>query len=787
MSKIMTFFNSFGIWFKVLISELANNIISVLLVVLIYFMLWFFPQTLDLLLVLNQNNAINFWEIFTLEVPLYFSLLLIISFFIWNAPKYYYRPNYTKITFKNFLKFIPTKHYRAIEKSDKYSYNCKYHVRKILPRILGCLVLFISAFAILNAMKLFDIENRLSNLLNPSNTLAIVTLILILLLEHNIYRFLRQLVRKIPKLNYIITGSIFILFIFILGLGAANNQAEKDLILLFYSNLSLALIFFIVAFNTKDLLTIRTKPFFYGGIIISGILVLLVYIVFNIKPDIAMRLNPLSVLLICLMSLYLISFIFVFIGKKIQFPLFTFVVILGLILSKYNANNDRFDHYELDKTVTSKNDRKFLKAYVKDWINNRKAKIEQAKEDCYPILFVSSEGGGSRAGLWSFLIHSYLSENSNNRYYKDHLFSLTGASGGGVGNAMFFATAQQAELNNTTINYKNTNKPFTYKASTIYSKNYLSTSIVGLLGRDFFKSILSLFPFDNRGELLQNEWQNAYKEVFNTKENDLEKEVLSYYSKSDTSGFVPPLLFMNSTHAQTGRYSVISPVDFGDSKLFSGYFDYIKKLRAKKGDKHSVKLIEAMRINAAFPYLTPAGEVKDVGLFGDSGYYDNIGGTVSTALLYVFKEVLDETPEFYSIKNKVNLQSVLIFSDLDNERLEGEQFKPISQLDAPLKILMNVRSGHTKEQIAKLNEVPLQLRRTYIIPSTKTSTLLQKKIRDLKSEQSDSIKPILALGRYLSGTAIKAMEKSLQLEDVKSRLDNLLYYETVSETKDTIK
>lgn len=787
MRKVMSFFNGFGIWFKVLISELVNNIISVLLVALIYFMLWHFPQTLDLLLVLNQNSAINFWEIFTLEVPLYFSLLLIISFFIWNAPKYFYRANYTQITFKNILKFSPTKHYITITTSSRYSYNCKYHVRKVLPRVLGCLVLFISAFAILNAMELFHIENNLSNLLNPSNTLAIIAVVLLLLLEHNIYNFFRRLVRKLPKRNYIIVGAILLLFIFILGLGAANNQAEKDLILLFYSNLSLALIFFILSFNTKDLLTKRTKPIFYRGIIISGLIVLIVYIIFNIKPDIAMHINPLSVLLICLMSLYLISFVFVFVGKKIQFPLFTFVVIIGLLLSKYNANRDGFNHYELDTTVRSDQERTLLKAYVKDWINNRKAKIEEAKDASYPILFVSSEGGGSRAGLWSFLIHSYLSENSNNKYYTDHLFSLTGASGGGAGNAMYFAAAQQAELNNETVDYKHNNAQFKYKASTIYSKNYLSTSIVGLLGRDFFKSMLSFFPFDNRGELLQSEWQNAYSEVFKSNSNDLEKEVLSYYSKSDISGFVPPLLFMNSTHAQTGKYSVISPVDFSDSKIFSGYFDYIDKIRTIKGNTHSVKLVEAMRINAAFPYLTPAGEVKNVGVFGDSGYYDNIGGTVSTALRYVFKEVLNETPEFSSIKNKIKLQSVLIYSDLDNESLEGEQYKPISQLDAPLKILLNVRSGHTKEQIAKLDEVPLQLRRSYIVPGTKTSTALQARIRDLKEEQSDSIKPILPLGRYLSSTAIKAMEKSLELKDVKSELDKLLLYETVSKTKDTIK
>ena len=785
MSKIMSFVRGFGIWFKALISELANNVISVILVALLYFMLWHFPQTLDLLLVLNQNDASNFWQIFTLEVPLYFSLLLIISFFIWNAPKYYYRDNYSQVKFKNVIGFVPTKHYAKILMSKRYSYNCKFHIRKVLPRILGCLVLFMSAFAILNAMEHFGIKSDIEKLLNPFNTFAVIALVLILLLEYNTYCFVKKMVIKIPKKKYIISIILFLLFLLIIGLGATNNQAEEDLSLLFVANLALAFIFFIVAFNTKSLFTAWMKPFFYGGIIASGLLVLLVYIVFNFNPNIARELNPLSVLLICLIALYTISFLFVFGGKKIKFPLFTFVTLLGIAMAECNANRDGFDHYILDEEVYGEENRMALKEYVHDWIVNRKDKIEQAEDGSYPILFVSSEGGGSRAGLWAFLIHSYLSEHSNNSYYEDHLFSLTGASGGGAGNAMFFATAQQAKFDETEVNYRKKNG-FKYKASTIYSKNYLSSSLVGLLGRDLFKSMLTLFPFDNRGELLENEWQEAHKEAFGTKEYNLEKEVLSYYVKSDTLGFVPPLLLMNSSHAQTGRYSVISPVDFNDSSIFSGYYDFIKKLKKEKGEKHSIKLVEAMRINAAFPYLTPAGEVKGLGLFGDAGYYDNIGGTVTTSLMYVFKEVINETPEFETIKNKINLKSVLIFTDLSNERMEGYQSSPISQLGAPLQTLMNVRSGHTKEQIAKLDQVALPLQRSYIIPSTKTSTMVQEKLRSLKSEQSDSINPILPLGRYLSGTAIQAIEKSLELKDIKSRLDSLLLYKQVSKETDTI-
>ncbi len=780
MSKAVSFIRGFGIWFKVLIAELAHNIISVLLVALLYFLLWHFPQTLDLLLVLNQNDAASFWQIFTLEVPLYFSLLLIISFFVWNAPKYYYKTNYSLVKFKNVIGFVPTKHYDTIIVTKRYAYNCKHHVRKVLPRVLGCLVLFMSAFAILNAMKHFGIDSGIEKLFDPFNTFAIIGFGLVLLLEYHTYCFINKLVRKIPKMNYIIAISVFLLFVLILGLGATNTQAEEDLSLLFISNLALAFIFFMVSFNTRDLLKDRFKPFFYGGIIVSSLVVLLIYIIFNCNPELSRSLNPLSVLLICLIALYTISFLFVFGGKKIRFPLFTFMVIIGFFLGEFNANRACFDHYSLDKEVESTHKRVAMKQYVYDWIANRKNKIAQAEKGSYPVLFISSEGGGSRAGLWAFLIHSYLSEQSNNAYYEDYLFSMTGASGGGVGNGLFFATAQQAKETNSNLNYKSDGS-FKYKASEMYAENYLSTSIVGLLGRDLFKNILGIFSFDNRGELLQNEWQVAHKEAFKLSENDLEKEVLSFYSKSNASGFVPPLLLMNSSHAQTGKYSVISPVDFGNTEAFSGYYDFIKHLKRVKGQERSIKLSEAMRMNAAFPYLTPAGEVKGMGLFGDAGYYDNIGGTVTTSLMSVFNEVLNSTSEFSAIKDKVALKSVLIYSDLDENENLDDQSAPISQLGAPLRTLMNVRSGHTKEQIAKLNQIPLALQRTYIVPSTKTSTAVQEKLRSLKSKQTDSISPILPLGRYLSGTAIKAIEKCLELEDVKAQLDSLLYYKKVSQ------
>ncbi|MFC5048761.1 hypothetical protein [Aquimarina hainanensis] len=73
-TKLLLFFQQFSIWFKILLGELMNNLISLVLILAVYLTLWHFPQTIDLLLILNQADA------FFLEIPLYFVLLTAAAF-----------------------------------------------------------------------------------------------------------------------------------------------------------------------------------------------------------------------------------------------------------------------------------------------------------------------------------------------------------------------------------------------------------------------------------------------------------------------------------------------------------------------------------------------------------------------------------------------------------------------------------------------------------------------------------------------------------------------------------
>ncbi|MFL1896558.1 hypothetical protein ACJRPK_12705 [Aquimarina sp. 2-A2] len=768
VSFVIRVFQRFTIWFKTLLEELLNNVISVVFILAIYLALWHFPQTIDLLLILNQADAFMF------EVPLYFTLLMTSAFLIWNIPKYFYYHNYKDITWSNFLRFVPNQHYRHQYRNanGRYSYVVKIHMRKIVPRILAVLLLCISALSILNAMELFDLRNTYTDVLNPDNTLLLCILVLLLFSEPRIYKLLQIVFYKIPKTNLIVFLVSIALLALIISLGTLNTQTEKDLGNLFLSNCALALFFLSLSFNSYKVLQKVSKNIFYGSILSAGFIVLISFIVLNFVPKWASLINPLSILVLSLLSLFMFSFILILLGKKLKLPLLSIVLILSFLSAEYLTKDS--DHYHLELRTAS-TERMAMDNYMFYWLKTRKNLIES--KEVFPVLIVSAEGGGSRAGLWSFLIHSYLYERTNGKYFEDNLLSLSGASGGGVGNGMFFAEARDAQLNNRDARFlqqKDSKFPqLQYKASVIYRENFLSEAILSLLGRDLFKSVTNLFNFRNRGQLLEDQWKRSHKRFFDAREEEglLSKEFLSFYEQTTSTTQnkdrkVPPLLLVNTTHTQTGNYNIISPVKYDHLRPLNGMNDFITKLQSGHTNA-SIDLSTALRINASFPFITPVGEIENSDIsnqewsdqYADAGYYDNIGGTVSIGVEEIFKKVLRDS--FPELMGKVQIKHVLFVNDEERKIAKTE-----SQLAAPLTTLRNVRYGHTQEIVQKLGErYAVKLKQTTILP---LKNIAPKK----KNNDNLRIKPVLPLGRYLSTIAIRSMEA--RLKEVAPQLDKIV-------------
>ena len=83
--------------------------------------------------------------------------------------------------------------------------------------------------------------------------------------------------------------------------------------------------------------------------------------------------------------------------------------------------------------------RKGLHAYFDHWIASRKKEIEDPSNKTYPVFFTLADGGASRSGYWTASVLSRLEDGTAGKFSR-HLFCLSGASGGSVGNAAFYTS-----------------------------------------------------------------------------------------------------------------------------------------------------------------------------------------------------------------------------------------------------------------------------------------------------------------------------------------------------------
>ncbi len=93
---------------------------------------------------------------------------------------------------------------------------------------------------------------------------------------------------------------------------------------------------------------------------------------------------------------------------------------------------------------------------------------------------------------------------------------------------------------------------------------------------------------------------------------------------------------------------------------------------------------------------------------------------------------------------------------------EDDDYSPtnssVTQLQAPLTTLLNVRSGHTREMVNYLGE---------------DWQIILKKTSVLTGGKRETITPILPIGRYLSPIVIQSVEKRLENDTVSKRLNGL--------------
>lgn len=265
--------------------------------------------------------------------------------------------------------------------------------------------------------------------------------------------------------------------------------------------------------------------------------------------------------------------------------------------------------------------------YFDNWItDSARARLIDSNPGPYNVYFVLANGGASRSGYWTASVLGKLEDSTRgtNGQFSKHLFCLSGASGGSVGNATFFAL-----LDSSQRAAHNPNVSFTKAASEYLGNDFLSYTLARMLGPDYFKYIFHFSWLDRAGAL-----ENSLEDI-----TDLDTSVLLPNMESSFASVLAlqnrsyslPILCINVTRMQDGNPGVVSNVKL-DSLNFNNRVDVLELMPPDK----DIAMSTAAILSARFPYVSPAGRIDEEitkdstrpHYFVDGGYFDNSGAGV---------------------------------------------------------------------------------------------------------------------------------------------------------------
>lgn len=244
--------------------------------------------------------------------------------------------------------------------------------------------------------------------------------------------------------------------------------------------------------------------------------------------------------------------------------------------------------------------RPLLDEYAKDWIQRRRLAMS-GDSKTYPIILVAAAGGGIRAAYWTANLLAAFQDREPD--FADHVFAISGVSGGSVGAAVFTALIK-ADC-----------KPCLPHARTILAQDFLAPALAGLLTRDVVSTVFHDVNLPDRGVALEQKFEQAWQDDMHTR--TFEEPFDDLWDERHKA----PTLFLNATEAGSAQRAVFSNVSLAGIPSAAGSTQEV-------AEKLRLRLSTAMLLSARFPYISPEGQVGPANgsmRFVDGGYFDNSG------------------------------------------------------------------------------------------------------------------------------------------------------------------
>lgn len=258
---------------------------------------------------------------------------------------------------------------------------------------------------------------------------------------------------------------------------------------------------------------------------------------------------------------------------------------------------------------------------LEKWLSKR-ADIDAYKKAGlpYPVVFVSSEGGGIYAAAQAYEVLSILDRHCPT--FSQHVLATVGVSGGALGNALFAAAVDPVQRT-----YAPCSSDRVKIDDAVFSVDHLSPVLARLL---LMETIDRLLPGPwlgkDRAFILTESFRSAAprKEFLNT---------LVGESFDPTSA--RPAVISVATNVVDGRRFIMSPISAeGTAEWWPG---------GQIASANETSVIEAAGISARFPWITPTARLartKEISrVLADGGYFDNSGADTVFDLISSLRQV----------------------------------------------------------------------------------------------------------------------------------------------------
>jgi hypothetical protein len=377
-----------------------------------------------------------------------------------------------------------------------------------------------------------------------------------------------------------------------------------------------------------------------------------------------------------------------------------------------------------------------------------------------PVFIVANQGGGLRAAYWSGVALSKIEQRFPG--FHRHVFAMTGASGGTVGNATYIAALaansenilSEAMVNTDNIKHCVTDKEkksLSCRVKFLLSRDFLSPTVAALLHSDALSRFLPLSLTDgDRAYQLEMQFVDAYARAFaikNAQDSMLNGGYLNFYADNKANKIWRPILIGTSYIQELGAMSLTVPFEF--TTEFGLMYDLQGLQRELQSEskaemlksKHSyldIPFITVAINSARFPYVTPTGSLNSEKNYdeklhtADAGYFDNYGAKTAEKVIQTITEIeskklsseVQSAPVYLPVLLVIkNAPSYVLpkskfhggYSYQSEERLEDvfdptkipkcSNSWPLNSITAPIQGFLASRGGHAESNLSDLESL----------------------------------------------------------------------------------